>query len=261
MTQITTPPFSEMANPPPFDKSGCSGCKMGKPFHELLLCARCHTVRYCDQLCQRRHWPLHKAACKLDTKLVRVDRHKPVTVEHSHGPMVEIDARHYSTRGGSTGRAHTPPTLSAVFNAAVMPPGAKPCTLGSSCYGQEMINDEEGANTLEAWFGFYDVEPDSRLPSPKARARVRVMFLEEGDDEFQSLLFQAANGAHFHMGAANPPNIALIPKSDPRVSSARCTCGGLALNGPHVNPRVRTLLWDRVALTPKREGQPDSRAI
>ncbi len=236
----------------PLSIRSCSGCQEGRPFHELLLCSRCHTVRYCGKPCQARHWPLHKGECKLDTKLVRDDQSKPVTVEHSHGHIVEIDARQF---GAGATRGHPKRTLSAVFNTAVMPPGAQPCTLGSTCFMQEMINDE-GGDESELWFGFYDVECDTRLPSPKARARVRVMNLEE-DEEFEELLLQAAHGAHAHMGAGNQFLVSFIPKSDPRVSTARCSCNGLTFNGPHVNPRVRTLLWDRSTLMPKKEGQPD----
>ena len=31
-------------------------------------CSKCHGARYCSEACQRKHWPHHKAACKVDRK-------------------------------------------------------------------------------------------------------------------------------------------------------------------------------------------------
>jgi len=41
----------------------CSYC--GKYSENLKKCSHCHSVQYCDQTCQRNHWGIHKAVCRL----------------------------------------------------------------------------------------------------------------------------------------------------------------------------------------------------
>ena len=31
---------------------------------KLSLCSRCHSISYCDTVCQRKNWPDHKSLCK-----------------------------------------------------------------------------------------------------------------------------------------------------------------------------------------------------
>jgi hypothetical protein len=52
------------------------------------------------------------------------------------------------------------------------------------------------------------------------------------------------------MGAKNGHAVLNIDKSDKRVSSARCSCGVVTFNGPHINPRIREMGWDRALLFP-----------
>ena len=40
----------------------CPGCAhLGEP--RLLVCSGCGLARYCDEDCQRAHWPLHQGEC------------------------------------------------------------------------------------------------------------------------------------------------------------------------------------------------------
>jgi hypothetical protein len=39
----------------------CPGC----PNCAVSMCDACKSVVYCSRACQKRHWPAHKAACKL----------------------------------------------------------------------------------------------------------------------------------------------------------------------------------------------------
>jgi hypothetical protein len=45
-------------------KDECDGC--GESFDQLKKCARCRSVRYCSQACQKAHWKEHKPSCKED---------------------------------------------------------------------------------------------------------------------------------------------------------------------------------------------------
>ncbi|PCH40852.1 hypothetical protein WOLCODRAFT_117801 [Wolfiporia cocos MD-104 SS10] len=42
----------------------CYVCRgKGKP--KIMTCSGCKKVRYCSEACQKRHWPVHKAKCKM----------------------------------------------------------------------------------------------------------------------------------------------------------------------------------------------------
>lgn len=41
----------------------CAHCRSSAEQKQLLRCGRCHMSRYCDQTCQRAHWPIHKTIC------------------------------------------------------------------------------------------------------------------------------------------------------------------------------------------------------
>ncbi|XP_077982942.1 ubiquitin carboxyl-terminal hydrolase 19-like [Glandiceps talaboti] len=44
----------------------CSYCKTDRPpNNKLKRCTKCYRVGYCDQSCQKRHWPTHKTLCKI----------------------------------------------------------------------------------------------------------------------------------------------------------------------------------------------------
>jgi len=40
----------------------CANCF--KALERRRLCSKCHTAAYCDQACQRSHWPKHKKLCE-----------------------------------------------------------------------------------------------------------------------------------------------------------------------------------------------------
>jgi hypothetical protein len=44
----------------------CAVCgKEEKGGVRLRACKSCMQVKYCNAVCQKKHWPMHKAACKL----------------------------------------------------------------------------------------------------------------------------------------------------------------------------------------------------
>eukprot|EP01126_Amoeba_proteus_P000293 TRINITY_DN10094_c0_g3_i1.p1 TRINITY_DN10094_c0_g3~~TRINITY_DN10094_c0_g3_i1.p1 ORF type:complete len:306 (-),score=31.15 TRINITY_DN10094_c0_g3_i1:51-857(-) len=49
-------PVGQVKSPDLCHNSGCS--KFGS-----MRCGRCKEARYCDQSCQRQHWPVHKLSC------------------------------------------------------------------------------------------------------------------------------------------------------------------------------------------------------
>ncbi|KAL6062921.1 N-lysine methyltransferase smyd2 [Balamuthia mandrillaris] len=44
--------------------NSCSFCCASPPAQRLLRCGRCKQAWYCDQECQKKAWPAHKASCK-----------------------------------------------------------------------------------------------------------------------------------------------------------------------------------------------------
>ena len=44
-----------------FSLQTCDSC--GKTGESLLRCGKCRSVRYCNKICQRGHWELHKKSC------------------------------------------------------------------------------------------------------------------------------------------------------------------------------------------------------
>ena len=42
----------------------CSYCSKSSA-HQLKKCSQCHSVQYCDEDCQKKHWKVHKHHCKL----------------------------------------------------------------------------------------------------------------------------------------------------------------------------------------------------
>ena len=62
----------------------CKAC--GKKEEELggglqmMRCARCCNVSYCDGECQKAHWTAHKAFCKERAAVMAADKAKPVTL-------------------------------------------------------------------------------------------------------------------------------------------------------------------------------------
>ena len=57
----TSSPSSSFRKFPATPKMSCAHC--GKP-GAVKGCSACKTTRYCDEDCQRAHWPLHKGPCK-----------------------------------------------------------------------------------------------------------------------------------------------------------------------------------------------------
>ncbi|KAF8655051.1 hypothetical protein AX16_003252 [Volvariella volvacea WC 439] len=45
------------------DLNTCAWCGKGPGEAQLLLCSRCHSVKYCSQSCQKSDWKLHKPHC------------------------------------------------------------------------------------------------------------------------------------------------------------------------------------------------------
>jgi hypothetical protein len=41
----------------------CAYCATSREMVHTFCCGRCRTVRYCDQSCQRLHWPFHRRHC------------------------------------------------------------------------------------------------------------------------------------------------------------------------------------------------------
>ena len=62
----------------------CSAC--GKREEELggglqmMRCARCYEVSYCDGDCQKEHWAAHRARCKERAAVIAAQKAKPVTL-------------------------------------------------------------------------------------------------------------------------------------------------------------------------------------
>eukprot|EP00741_Cyanophora_paradoxa_P003256 tig00000691_g3164.t1 len=53
---------SSSENVPPANGAVCSAC--GRTGTDMRRCGSCRRAQYCDEKCQRAHWPSHKAACR-----------------------------------------------------------------------------------------------------------------------------------------------------------------------------------------------------
>lgn len=53
---------------PDLTPPGCAACGNFKP---PLVCGACQITLYCDEICQRRHWPEHKTCCEPPDEVLR----------------------------------------------------------------------------------------------------------------------------------------------------------------------------------------------
>ena len=63
------------------EKPSCDNC--GKTDVPLSACSRCKKVKYCSQVCQKKHWPIHKPDCTSLTQTYEVGSF-PFHVERVH---------------------------------------------------------------------------------------------------------------------------------------------------------------------------------
>ena len=127
---------------------------------------------------------------------------------------------------------------------------AAPGSLGVTLFATEMVASK---SRKELWMSVHDISPVDRLPIQKARLRIVIHdVLNAGQAEAaMDAALEAYKEQHLLQGA-NPVAINLIPKAEPRVSKNLCTCcGGPSMNGPHVDPAVRAVIWDTVGLKPR----------
>lgn len=236
----------------------CTRCQTSGLETKLLLCGKCRQARYCSRDCQKADWPAHKAACK--TAVVEAAAAEPA----APAPAAPAPAAHKKQRHVIDGRkfwgsgrptSQWMPALRKTLEDAVMPAGAQPVKLGSVCMAQAMVNDETQtgypADAEEFWVGFYDIEPKTRLPSPYARATIRITHLSNGN--FMEELAACLTNAHQHMGAVNPFVVRMVELRDNRTSSAKCECSASScdnymFNGPHANPSIRANGWNQKKL-------------
>ena len=64
-TRRPAPPAEPSASAGGGTASACASCG-GCSGAALKRCARCHSVKYCSATCQRAHWTVHKASCRVD---------------------------------------------------------------------------------------------------------------------------------------------------------------------------------------------------
>ena len=50
-----------LLNKPDVEVGACAACSASRT--KLMKCSRCNRVKYCDDACQRAHWPIHKKTC------------------------------------------------------------------------------------------------------------------------------------------------------------------------------------------------------
>jgi hypothetical protein len=56
----------------------CAECgEEGGVVSRLKACKSCMSVKYCNAECQKKHWPTHKAACKLQAAKIRDEAGDP----------------------------------------------------------------------------------------------------------------------------------------------------------------------------------------
>ena len=77
----------------------CWGC--GKEYDlsepRLWVCGECGEARYCDESCQRAHWPKHMGPC-FETLLEKTKKHHQLTVR---GTAIPIDAAYIERLRGN----------------------------------------------------------------------------------------------------------------------------------------------------------------
>ena len=127
--------------------------------------------------------------------------------------------------------------------AAVRGSGVQ-CPHGATYYMTTVVDSRY---RLEMRVGTFPVLASDRLPSPLAVGYLVVgpMVTEAGQEHVVAVAVGALKAAHAAMGATNPFAIQSVTLRDFSKRGNTCACGAPTFNGPHVDPAIRALCWDR----------------